>query len=58
MQSPAAGNAPPTEEQLLQAEIERFNSIQGDILLSRVTHDVADIESKVNSLPTNIATIR
>ena len=58
MQTPAAGNAPPTEEQLLQAEIDHFNSIQGDILLTRVTRDLADIEAKVNNLPANIANIR
>ncbi len=58
MQSPAAGNAPPTEEQLLQTEIDHFNSLQDDILLSRVSHDLADIDAKVNTLPANIANIR
>jgi hypothetical protein len=56
--TPAAGDAPLTEEQLLQAEIDRFNAIQGDILLTRVTNDLADAEAAVNALPANIANIR
>src|SRR5260221_2549111 len=56
--APAAGAAPLTEEQLLQQEIDRFNAIQGDILLTRNTKDLADVEAGVNALPSNIATIR
>ena len=56
--TPAAGDAPLTEEQLLQQEIDRFNAIQSDILLTRVTHDLADVEAAVNALPANIASIR
>jgi hypothetical protein len=56
--TPAAGDAPPTEEQLLQAEIDRFDAIQGDILLTRITHDLADVEAAVNALASNIAGIR
>ncbi len=58
MQTSAAGNAPPTEEQLLQTEIDQFNSMQDDILLSHVTRDLADIDARVNALPGNIATVR
>jgi hypothetical protein len=56
--APTAGDAPLTEEQLLQQEIDRFNAIQSDILLTRVTHDLADVEAAANALPANIANIR
>ncbi len=56
--APAAGAAPLTEEQLLQQEIDRFNAIQGDVLLTRNTKDLADVEAGVNGLPANIAAIR
>ncbi len=56
--TPAAGEAPLTEEQLLQQEIDRLNAIQSDILLTRATHDLADVEATVNALSANIAAIR
>src|SRR5258708_28700360 len=56
--TPAAGDAPLTEEQLLQQKIDRFNAIQSDILLTRVTHEPADVEGAVNALPANLARIR
>src|SRR5712692_7325537 len=56
--TPAAGDAPLTEEQLLQQEIDRFNAIQSDILLTRVTTDLGDVDAAVNALPSNIAAIR
>src|SRR5258706_11353014 len=56
--TPAAGNAPLTEEQLLQQEIDRFNAIQNDILLTRVTSDLGDVDAAVSALPSNIAALR
>jgi hypothetical protein len=56
--TPATGDAPLTEEQLLQQEIDRFNAIQNDILLTRVTTDLGDVDAAVNALPANIAAIR
>jgi len=56
--APAAGGAPLTEEQMFQAEVDRYNAIQSDIMLSRVTSDLAAVEAAVNALPTNIAAIR
>jgi hypothetical protein len=55
---PASGSAPLTEEQLLQQEIDRFNAIQNDILLTRVTTDLGDVDAAVNALPANIAALR
>jgi len=56
--TPAAGDAPLTEEQLLQQEVDRFNAIQSDILLTRVTTDLGDVDAAVNALPANISAIR
>jgi len=56
--TPAAGSAPLTEEQLLQQEVDRFNAIQNDLLLTRVTSDLGDVDAAVSALPSNIAAIR
>jgi hypothetical protein len=56
--APASGAAPLTEEQLLQQEIDRFNSIQNDLQLTRCTTDLGDVDAAVNALPANIAAVR
>ena len=56
--APVAGAAPLSEAELLQQEIDRFNAIQNDILLTRVTTDLGDADAAVTALPSNIAAIR
>ena len=58
MQPPAAGQPAPTEAELLQAEINRFDSLQSDLLLTRVNSEVEGIDAAVNALTTAIANIR
>jgi hypothetical protein len=48
----------PTEAELLQAEINRFDALQSDLLLSRVSLDLVGLDNAVNALTTNIANIR
>ena len=49
---PAGANEP------LQAEIDRFNNLQGKIMLTQVNDDLEDIESAVNALPANLENTR
>jgi hypothetical protein len=58
MEPPGAGQPAPTEAELLQAEINRFDALQSDLLLTRVNSDIAGIDTAVNALAPNIANIR
>jgi hypothetical protein len=49
---PAAAN------EQLQAEVQRFNSLQDKLLLTTVNDDLEDIESAINALPANLENIR
>jgi hypothetical protein len=53
-------SAPPAAaaNEALQAEIGRFNALQGQIMLTSVNGDVEDIESAINALPANVEHIR
>ncbi|MEP7357081.1 MAG: hypothetical protein ABI847_07565 [Anaerolineales bacterium] len=56
--APAAGQAPLTEAQLLQQEIDRFGAIQDDLMLSRINDDLEDVNSAIAALAPNIENIR
>ncbi len=56
--APAAGQAPLTEAQLLQQEIDRFGAIQDDLMLTRINDDLEDVNSAIGALPPNIENIR
>ena len=55
---PLAGQAAPTEAELLQAEVSRFGSIQSDLMLTHINDDLEDVSSALNALPANIENIR
>ncbi len=42
----------------LQAEVSRFNNLQDEIMLASINDDLEDIESAINTLPTNVENIR
>jgi hypothetical protein len=52
--SPAAA----ATNEALQAECNRFNTLQSKIMLTEVNDDLEDIESAINALPANIENIR
>src|SRR5205085_12613593 len=54
----AAGQATPTEAELLQQEIDRLGAIQDDLLLTRINDDREDVNSAVAALAPNIENIR
>src|SRR6185436_17107241 len=56
--TPAAGQAPLTEAQLLQQEIDRFGAIQDDLMLTRINDDLEDVNSAIAALAPNIENIR
>jgi hypothetical protein len=41
-----------------QAEVTRFNTLQGKLMLTSVNDDLEDIESAINALPANLQNIR
>jgi hypothetical protein len=56
--TPAAGQAAPTEAELLQQEISRFGAIQDDLMLRRINDDLEDVNSAIAALAPNIENIR
>src|SRR5688572_5691141 len=50
---PAAAN-----NEALQGEIDRFNNLQGKIMLTQINDDLEDIEGAINALPANLENIR
>ena len=56
--APAAGQAAPTEAELLQQEIDRFGAIQDDLMLTRINDDLEDVNSAIAALAPNIENIR
>jgi hypothetical protein len=51
-------SASASADETLQAEVERFNGLQGKIMLTSVNDDLEDIESAINALPANIENLR
>lgn len=51
-------SAPPAANEALQAETNRFNTLQSQIMLTSVNDDIEDIESAINALPANVENIR
>src|SRR5258705_13283671 len=56
--TPAAGQAAPTEAELLQQEIDRFAAIQDDLVLTRINDDLEDVNSAIAALAPNIENVR
>ena len=56
----AAGlvKAPAAASEALQAEIARFNELQGKVALTQINDDLEDLESAVAALPGNLENIR
>jgi hypothetical protein len=55
--APVSAPAAATNE-ALQGEIDRFNNLQGKIMLTQINDDLEDIEGAINSLPANLENIR
>jgi hypothetical protein len=55
---PASITVPPAANEALQAEIGRFNDLQGKVMLTSINADLEDIESAINALPANVENIR
>jgi len=51
-------NVPAGANEALQAEVTRFNDLQGKVLLAQINDDVEDIETAINALPANLENIR
>ena len=58
MGAAAAGAAGATLSENLEAQINQFNALQDQIMLSPVNDDLEDIASAINALPANIENIR
>jgi predicted nucleic acid-binding Zn-ribbon protein len=54
----AAGAAGATLSENLQAQIDKFNALQDQVMLSPVNDDLEDIDTAINALPANIENIR
>ncbi len=49
---------PAAPSEALQAEISRFNALQGQVMLTQVNDDLGDIDTAVNALAGNLENIR
>jgi hypothetical protein len=53
-----AGAAAASLDEALRLEVDRFNAIQGKLMLTQVNDDLEDIDGAINALPVNIDNVR
>lgn len=57
-QPAAAGQPAAPQADPLQQELDRFNNLQSQLMLTQIRDDLEDVESAINALPANIENIR